>query len=155
MAVADELAGGEHGGHELRPVDHGVEPSLQQPDQVLAGIAPKPDRLFVQPVELLLGNIAIVAAQLLFGAQLDAVVGKLAFPALAMLARAIFAAIDGAFGAAPDILAEAAVDLVLGFVALGHRVLMKWSLSDAPSFAPASRRDRQVSRRSAGEKPRV
>ena len=40
--------------------------------------------------------------------------------ALAMLARAVFAAVDGALGAAPDVLAHAAVELVLRLNPLRH-----------------------------------
>ena len=124
MAVADELTRRKYGRHELGPVDHGIETPLQQPDQVGAGIALHPDRLVVDAAELLLGNIAVVAAQLLLGLELHAVVGELALAALAVLARAVFALVDGALRAAPDILAHTAVDLVLRLVALGHRVLI-------------------------------
>jgi len=34
VAVVDELARGEHGRHELGAIDHGVEPALEQADQV-------------------------------------------------------------------------------------------------------------------------
>src|SRR5216684_779120 len=105
-----------------------------------AGIALHPDRLLVDAAELLLGNVAVVAAQLLLGAQLHPVVGELAFAALAMLAGAIFAAVDGALRAAPDILAHAAVDLVLRLVALGHRVLI--CIAVRGSRPPLSRQDR-------------
>jgi len=64
------------------------------------------------PAELALADVAVVALEALFGHQLGTVVRRLA-PALAMLARAIFAAIDGALGAAPDVLAHAAIELVL------------------------------------------
>ena len=124
MAVADELTRRKYGRHELGPVDHGIETPLQQPDQVGAGIALHPDGLVVDAAELLLGNIAVVAAQLLLGLELHAVVGELALAALAVLAGAIFTLVDGALRAAPDILAHTAVDLVLRLVALGHRVLM-------------------------------
>src|SRR6266576_3867744 len=70
------------------------------------------------------GNIAVIAPQLLLGAQLHAVVGELALAALAVLARTIFAAVDGALRAAPDVLPHTAVDLVFRLVALGHRVLL-------------------------------
>src|SRR6516164_4130412 len=40
-----------------------------------------------------------------------------------MLAGAVLPAVDGALGAAPHVLAHAAIDLVLRLVALGHRVL--------------------------------
>ena len=39
VAVVHELAGGEHGGHELRAIDHGIKATLEQTDQVFAGIA--------------------------------------------------------------------------------------------------------------------
>ncbi len=139
MTVADELARREHGGHELCPVDEGIEPALEQRDHVRAGIAAHADRFGVDAAELPLGNVAVVAAQLLLGAQLDAVVGELALAALAMLAGAIFAAVDGALRAAPDVLPHTAVDLVLRLVALGHRVLcLGWSRI-APSSVPACR----------------
>ncbi len=70
--------------------------------------------------ELLLGNVGVVALELLLGAQLHAEVGELALAALAMLAGPIFAAIDGALGAAPDILAHTAIKLVLGLNSLCH-----------------------------------
>ena len=37
VAVADELARGEHGGHELRAIDDGIEPAFEQADQMLGG----------------------------------------------------------------------------------------------------------------------
>src|ERR1043166_6414408 len=101
-----------------------------------AGVALQPDRLFIDAAELALGNVAVVAAQLLLGAQLHAVVGELALAALAVLARAVFAAVHRALRAAPDVLAHAAVELVFRLVALGHRVLMfrmRWFLRIAPS----------------------
>ena len=47
VAVADELARGEHGRHELGAIDDGVEPALQQADQVLGGRALEAARLLV------------------------------------------------------------------------------------------------------------
>jgi hypothetical protein len=46
--------------------------------------------------------------------------------------------VDGALRAAPHVLAHAAVDLVLGLVALGHRVLISWCFCEriAPSSVP-------------------
>src|SRR5205085_6523078 len=70
--------------------------------------------------ELLLGDVAVIALQLLLGAQLDAVVADLALAALAVLAGAVFAAIDRALGASEDVLAHAAVELVFGAGALRH-----------------------------------
>src|SRR5204862_4721795 len=79
---------------------------------------------------------AVIAAQLLLGLELHAVVGELGFAALTVLAGAVFAFVDGALRAAPDILAHTAVDLILRLVALGHRVLMFQVLRIAPSFVP-------------------
>ena len=98
---------------ELAAVDDRVEAALEQADQVLAAVALQADRLGVVLAELLLGNVAVIALELLLGAQLRAEVGHLALAALAMLAGAIFAAVDRALGTAPDVLAQAAVDLVL------------------------------------------
>ena len=39
MAVADELARGEHGRYELGAVDDGVEAALEEADQLLRGVA--------------------------------------------------------------------------------------------------------------------
>ena len=94
-------------------------------------------RFLVDAAELPLGNVAVIAAQLLLGLELHAVVGELGLAALAVLAGAVFALVDGALRAAPDILAHAAVDLVLRLVALGHRVLIvDQVLRIAPSFVP-------------------
>src|SRR5262245_19073222 len=139
VAVVDELARREHRGDELGTIDHGIEPAFEQPDHVRAGIALHADRLGVDAAELSLGDVAVIAAQLLLGAQLHAVVGELALAALAVLAGSVFPAVDGALGAAPHVLAHAAVDLVLRLVALGHRVLMLRCLvlsRIAPSSAP-------------------
>jgi len=64
-------------------------------------------------LELLFGDVAIIALQLLLGAQLNAIVGHLALAALAVLAGAIFTLVDRALRAAPDVLAHAAVEFVL------------------------------------------
>src|SRR5205085_2034618 len=113
VAVADELAGGKHRGNKLCPIDQGIEPAFQKPDHVGAGIALEPPCLRVDAAELPLGDVAVIAAQFLLGAQLYAIVREFSLAALTVLARAVFAPVDGAFGAAPDILAHAAVDLVL------------------------------------------
>ena len=60
------------GRHELRAVDDRVEAALQQADQVLAGVAAQPLGLGVDAAELLLGQVAVVALELLLGAQLRA-----------------------------------------------------------------------------------
>src|ERR1700694_2387789 len=141
MTVVDELACREHGRHQLGPVHDGIEPPFQEPDQMGAGIALHPDCFLVDAAELALGDVAVIAAQLLLGAQLHAVIGELALAALAVLAGAVFAAVDGALGAAPHVLGPAAVDLVLRLVALGHRVLGFWFRRIAPSSVSACFRE--------------
>src|SRR3954454_10149613 len=127
MAVIDELAGGKHGGDEFCTIYHGVEPALQQADQVLAGVALHAAGLDIDAVELALADVGVITLQLLLGAQLHAEVGELALAALAVLAGAVLAAVDGALRAAPDVLAHTAIDLVLRLTALGHRVLFQCS----------------------------
>ena len=135
MAVVHELARGEHGGDELGAVDHRVEAAFQQADQHLAGVAAHPHRVGIDAAELLLGQVAVMALQLLLGAKLDAEVGHLAAAALAVLAGAVFAAVDRTFRTAPDVLAHAAVDLVLGGSALGHLAsLLSHQMVQAASF---------------------
>src|SRR5438876_12326087 len=101
------------------------------------GIALHADGFGVDAVELALGNIAVIAPQLLLGAKLHAVVGKLAFAALAVLAGTILAAVDGALGAAPNVLPHMAVDIVLRLVALGSRVLMRCVVEYCAFLYPA------------------
>ena len=79
------------------------------------------ERLDVVFVELALGNIAVIAFDLLLGLELGAEVGRLALAALAMLAWPVFTLVVGAAGAAPDVLAHPAIDLVFRFRALRHR----------------------------------
>src|SRR6185312_8733502 len=109
MAVAHELPGREHGRDEFRAIDDCVEPPLQEPDQLLRGVAPKPGRLAIDRFELLLGDVAVIALQLLLGAEL---LPGLAPTALASAMRAP--------GSAADVLAEPPVDLVIGQHAIGH-----------------------------------
>src|SRR5207253_7015863 len=79
--------------------------------------------LDIDAVELALGDVGVIALQLLLGAQLHAEVGEFSLAALAMLAGAVFTLVDRALRAAPDILAHPAVDLVFRLTALCHRVL--------------------------------
>src|SRR5450759_2990326 len=138
MAVIDELPRGEHGGHELGAIDHGVETALQQADQVFTSIALHPAGFDINAVKLALGNVGVVALQLLLGAQLHAEVGELALAALAVLAGAVLAAVHRALRAAPDILAHPAIDLVFRLTALCHRVLFA-SLSFEETRPPVRR----------------
>src|SRR5262249_1539687 len=124
VAVVDELARGEHGRHELGAEHYRVETALEQADHVGARVALHADRFGGDAAELPFGNIAVISAQLLLGLELNAVVGELRLAALAVLAGAVFALVHGALRAAPDVLAHTAVELVLGVVALGHRVLV-------------------------------
>jgi hypothetical protein len=87
---------------------------------VLGSRALETARLLVDAVELPLHDVGVVALELLFGAQLLAVVGELGLAALAVLAGTRLALVEGALGPAPDVLAQAPVDLVLGADALRH-----------------------------------
>src|SRR5690606_9796896 len=122
VAVIDELARGEDRRHELGAIDDGVEARFEQADDMLRRVALAAVRLLVDLAELLLGNIAVMALQLLLGAQLDAEIGQLALAALAVLAGTVFAAVHRGLRTAPDVLAHAAVDLVLCGFALAHRI---------------------------------
>src|SRR5262249_16105968 len=107
---------------------NGVETAFQEADQVLAGVALHAAGLDIDAVELALGDVGVVALQLLLGAQLYAEVRELALAALAVLAGAVFPAVHGALRAAPDILAHTAIDLVFRLTALCHRVLFDQDL---------------------------
>ena len=85
-----------------------------------AAVALEPPCFLVDAAELPLGNVAVIAAQLLLGLELHTVVGELALAALAVLAGAVFAPVNRALRPTPDVLAHPAVDLVLGLHALGH-----------------------------------
>jgi hypothetical protein len=120
-------------------INHGVEPALQQADQVFAGIALHPSRFDIDAVELAFGDVGVIALELLLGAQLHAEVGEFTLAALAVLAGAVFPAVHGALRAAPDILAHAAIDLVFRLTALCHRVL--FSSSGFEETRPPVRRE--------------
>src|SRR5204863_8833545 len=127
MAVIDDLPGGEWGRREFHAVDTGVEPALQELDQIVAGIPAPPHRLLVQLAELAFADIGVVALQLLLRHQLGAVIRRLLAP-LAVLAGSIFAAIERALRPPPQIDTEPAVDLVLRFLALAHMRLIRFRL---------------------------
>jgi hypothetical protein len=94
--------------------------SSRRSSKPIGGGALEAARLLVDAVELPLVDVGVVALELLLGAQLLAIVGELGLPPLAVLAGARFALVERALRPAPDVLAEAAVDLVLGADALGH-----------------------------------
>src|SRR5277367_6826591 len=106
-----------------------------------AGIAPESQRLHVVLVELTLGDIAVIALDLLLGLELRAEVGGFALAALAVLAGTVFTLVERAPGTAPDILAHPAVYLIFRFCALRHRGSSeeKSSSGNAPSSASTSR----------------
>ena len=137
MAVAHELPRGEDCGHEFCAINDGVEAALQKADQFLGGVAAEPRRLAIDRLELLLGDVAVIALQLLLGAQLHAEIRQLGAAPLAVLAGAVFALVDRALGAAPDVLAHPPVDLVLGVLALAHRSSLPFRVRNAPSSAAA------------------
>jgi hypothetical protein len=114
VAVIDHLPGRPDGRSELGAIDDHVEPALEQADQVLRSVALHPAGLLEGLLELLLGDVAVIALELLLGAQLDAEVRHLALAALAVLAGTIFALVDRALRASEDVLAHPAVELILG-----------------------------------------
>ena len=120
VAVTDQLAGRPDRRRELSAVDDHVETALEQADEVLRRVALHPGRVDIVLLELLFGDVAVIALQLLLGAKLDSVVADLALAALTMLARAIFAPVHGALRPSEDVLAHAAVELVFGAGALRH-----------------------------------
>src|SRR5690242_13053050 len=139
MAVADELACGEHRWNELGAEDERIQTALKQADHVRATVALEAAGFLIDAAELPLGDIPVVATQLLLGLELHAVVGELALAPLAVLAGAVLTPVHRALRSSPDVLAHPAVDLVLGFHALGHSRprLSLLLLRIAPSSVPA------------------
>ena len=119
MAMADDLACSKNGWCELGAVYNHVQTTLQQTDKVLRRIALHVAGFLIGALELLFSYVAIIALELLLGAQLDAVIRQLAFAALTMLTGAIFALIYRGFWAAPDVFTHPAVKFILR--AFAHR----------------------------------
>ncbi len=115
--MIDQLTRGEWCGHQLHAVDHRIEAALEQLDQIVAGIAAPPVRFFIKSAELALADIGVIALELLLGGELRSEVGRL-LAALAVLAGAVFAAVERALRPAPQIHREAAIDLVFRFLTL-------------------------------------
>src|SRR5262249_11428689 len=111
-------------GDELGAIDDRIESALQKSHHMGAGVTLETARFRIDAAELALGDVAVIAAQLLLGAQLHAVVGEFSLAALAVLAGTVFAVVDRALRAASDMLAHAAIDLVPPLMALRHRVLI-------------------------------
>ena len=120
MAVVHELACGKNGCDELCAVDNRGQAALEQADQVFTSIAFNTLGLTVDAAELLFGQVAVVAFELLLGAQLDTEIRDFTLAALTVLAGAIFATVDRGFWAAPNVFAHTAIEFVLGRRAFGH-----------------------------------
>ncbi len=139
MPVIDQLARGERCRHQLHAIDDGVEPALQQLDQIVAGVAAAAHRLLIEPAELALAEIGVIALELLLGGELGPEIGRLLAP-LAVLAGAVFAAVERALRPTPQIDPEAAVDLVFGFLTLAaHRISGSVSVCCCPDRPPHAR----------------
>src|SRR3546814_279272 len=113
--------------------------AFEQADQVLARVALHARRFDIVLLELLFGDVAVIALQLLLGAKLDAIVGHLALAALAVLAGAVFAAVDRALRTAPDVFAHPAVEFILGALALRH-ISLQSAVCRRISACPGSHR---------------
>src|SRR5215203_1930481 len=111
VRVADQLARLVAAAGQAAPVDHVVQPGLQQLEQGLAGDALPPGRLDVVVVELLLED-AVDAAGLLLLPELEVVLALLEPPA-AVLAGRVGALLHRALGA----LALGALEEELGLLA--------------------------------------
>ena len=101
-------------------VAEAVQTTLQQTNQVLTGVAFDTGRFREDALELFFRQVAVVAFQLLLGAQLQTKVRQLALAALTVLAGAIFTTVDGGFRTTPDVFTHPAVNFVLGRRAFGH-----------------------------------
>src|SRR6478672_4727915 len=134
VAVADELTRGPDGRREFGAIDQGVQTGLQQADQVLRAVALAARSFFVRRGELLLGDVAIVALQLLLGLQLQAEVRDFRLAALAVLAGAVRAFVDGGLGATPQVFTHDPVEFVLGAMALGHMSLSYDAARSLPNW---------------------
>ena len=120
--MIDQLTRGEWCGHQLHAIDHRIEAALEQLDQIVACIAAPPVRFFIKSAELALADIGVIALELLLGGELRSEVGRL-LAALAVLAGTVFAAIERALRPAPQIDAEAPINLVLRPVSFAHLVI--------------------------------
>lgn len=109
VAVVDELTRSENGRNEFHTINDGVQTRFQQTDQVFGRVAAAADSFGVVFAHLFFGNVAVVGFQFLFSQQLRAVVGRFAF-VLTVLTRTVFAAVNRAFRATPQIQSQAAVD---------------------------------------------
>src|SRR5690606_41697971 len=96
--------------------------AFEKADQGLAGVVTTAGSLCIDALECLLGERAVIALELLLGAQLDTVIGQLALAALAVLAGTIGAGVERALGTAPDVFAETTIDFMLLCMTFRHRM---------------------------------
>ena len=125
VAVRHDLTCGKDRRREFGAVHDHVQTTLKQADEVLTGVALHLGGVFIGRTELLLGHIAIVAFELLLGAQLQAEIAHLALATLAVLARAVRTLVDRRIGTTPDVFAHPAVKFVLGALALRHKSFLQ------------------------------
>ncbi len=95
MAMVDELTRCKHGGNEFGAVDNRIQTALEQTNQVFAGITTDTLGFSIDAAELFFSQITVITFKLLLGAQLQTKVRQFCLAALAMLAGAIFAAVNG------------------------------------------------------------
>src|SRR5882672_6346727 len=86
---------------------------------MFAGVTLAARGLGEDAAELALADVAVVTLELLLGHQLEAVFRRLLAP-LPVLAGTVFALVDRALGATPEIAVEAAIDFVLRLLSLRH-----------------------------------
>src|SRR5690606_37971530 len=106
VAVRNELTRSEHGRNKLGAVNDRVQTTLEQADQVLAGVALATGRFVIKLAERLLGDRTVIALELLLGAQLQTVVRQLALAALTVLARTIGTGVQRGLRTTPDVFAK-------------------------------------------------
>src|SRR5208337_1442724 len=143
MAMADELAGRKRCRNKRGSINDSIETPLKKSDEVFGRIAPEPRGLRIDEPELALGDVRVIALQLLLCLQLRSEVRGLSPAALAMLARSIFALVERAFRTAPEIFPEAAINFMFGADALCHVCAPKKRDGGAgppPAGYPADRR---------------
>ena len=135
VAVVDELTGREDGRHELGAVDDRVQTAFQQADQVSRRVTLAARSLVIGAAELLLGDVAVVALELLLGHQLQAEIRHLALAALAVLARTVGTRVDRRLRTAPQVFTHAAVNLVFLRMTLRHVLSIRCGPARPPSKA--------------------
>ena len=127
-----ELTGGENGWNKLHAVYDSIQTTLQQTDQGFRCITLHTNGFVIGTTELFFGDVAVIAFQLLLGAQLNAVITWTALAGLTMLTGAIITDVYRAFGATPKVDTEGSVNLVFSFNTFAHVLCTR--LSIIPEF---------------------